>query len=70
MSTTPFNVKGMRCPSCIRHIHQALVDIDGVEHIDVRLREGQVLVQHAAGVDPSALRAAIEDAGYEAERAA
>lgn len=67
MTETQLNVKGMSCPSCIRHINQALTEIDGVAQVEVRLREGRVLVQHAADIDPSALRGAIEEAGYEAE---
>jgi copper chaperone len=59
-------VKGMTCPSCIRHIDDALKEVDGVSSIQVQLREGQVLVRH----DPdssiaSALVDALKEAGYE-----
>lgn len=69
MTETQLNVKGMSCASCIRHVSQALNDIDGVAQVDVRLREGRVLVQHAAELDTATLCSAVEAAGYEAELA-
>jgi copper chaperone len=63
---TELNVKGMSCPSCVRHIQEAL-DIDGIERVEVKLREGKVLVEHQPHIDASVLTGAIEDAGYEAE---
>lgn len=64
---TLFNVKGMSCGSCIRHIGAALGDIEGVENVQVKLAEGTVRVQHEPNVEPSLIAGAIEDAGYEAE---
>ncbi len=66
MKETLLHVDGMSCPSCIRHIDSALRDIQGVDKVDVKLREGTVLVKH----DPSAAPAntlieALRDAGYE-----
>ena len=67
MSETRLNVKGMSCGSCVRHINQALCDIEGIENVDVSLREGKVVVRHQPHIDASVLTGAIEDAGYEAE---
>ena len=63
---TELNVKGMSCPSCVRHIQEAL-DIDGIEKVVVKLGEGKVFVEHQPQIDASVLTGAIEDAGYEAE---
>lgn len=69
MSDSVFNVKGMTCGSCVRHINQALSVIDGVEHVDVRLRDGRVLVRHAPNLPTDKLVVALDDAGYEAHLA-
>ncbi|MCA9569806.1 MAG: heavy-metal-associated domain-containing protein [Myxococcales bacterium] len=63
MEETWLIVEGMSCPSCIRHIDGALKGVDGVEAVDVRLREGKVLVRHR-GVMPADLARAVEAAGY------
>lgn len=63
---TQLNVQGMSCPSCIRHVDAALSDLDGVVSVEVRLREGRVLVEHDPAVAPvSRLASALRDAGYE-----
>ncbi|MRG90976.1 heavy-metal-associated domain-containing protein [Polyangium spumosum] len=67
MKETLLQVDGMSCPSCIRHINDALRGIDGVEEVDVKLGEGTVVVKHDPSSAPmSALVAALRDAGYEA----
>jgi copper chaperone len=63
---TLLDVTGMTCPSCIRHINAALADIEGVAKVEVRLRDGKVLVQHDPAVaDVNALLEALREAGYE-----
>jgi copper chaperone len=66
---TLLDVKGMTCSSCVRHINQALNVLDGVKRVDVRMREGRVLVEHETTLDSAKLVGAIEDAGYEASAA-
>lgn len=61
-------VEGMTCPSCVRHIDNALRDVDGVIKVEVRLREGRVLVEHE-GTDIASLVSAVQEAGYEAQPA-
>ncbi len=64
---TILNVTGMTCGSCVRHVDQSLAKIEGVKQIEVRLREGQVRVQHDPALAPvSTLIDAIQEAGYEA----
>ena len=63
---TILDVSGMSCPSCVRHIHDALRELDGVEKIEVRMRDGKVLVRHDEGkATTSHLIAALREAGYE-----
>lgn len=63
---TTLAVKGMSCPSCIRHIDEALKEVDGVSDVQVKLREGQVLIRHEpnSSIVP-ALVGALKEAGYE-----
>jgi copper chaperone len=63
---TQLNVQGMTCPSCIHHVNAALAELEGVSSVDVRLREGRVLVEHDPVLAPtSELVGALRDAGYE-----
>jgi copper chaperone len=67
MIETTLNVGGMTCGACVRHVSHALTDIDGIEKVDVNLRDRKVFVRHQAHIDASVLTGAIEDAGYTAE---
>lgn len=62
---TLLKVDGMSCGSCVRHVDVALKDVDGVSKVDVRLRQGEVLVQHDADTAVESLVKALADAGYE-----
>lgn len=63
-------VEGMSCSSCIRHVDQALRAVDGVEAVEVKLREGRVLVDHGETTpEIGALVTALADAGYVARAA-
>ena len=63
---TLLDVIGMSCPSCIRHVNAALADIEGVAKVEVRLRDGKVLVRHDPAVaNVNALIEALRDAGYD-----
>lgn len=56
----------MRCPSCVRHINDALRKLDGVDKVEVRLSDGKVLVRHdRAQATTSRMIAALREAGYE-----
>lgn len=65
---TTFDVEGMSCQSCVRHVDQALSKLDGVAAVSVKLREAVVIVDH----DPdrasvATLLAAFADEGYPAK---
>lgn len=65
---TILTVQGMTCGSCVRHVTAALEELDGVEKVDVKLREGIVIVQHDAVEAPvDQLIGALRDAGYESQ---
>lgn len=63
---TTLEVKDMTCGACVRHVGEAL-RIAGVAKLDVRLRDGIVVVDHdAAIVSVPALVAALDRGGYPA----
>ncbi len=59
-------VDGLACPFCAYGIEKKLSAIDGVEKIDVDIKEGQVIVTMASGASLSEDRArqAVKDAGF------
>jgi copper chaperone CopZ len=56
----------MHCAHCERAVREELGAVAGVESVGVDLESKRVVVQ-GEGLDDGALRAAIEEAGYEAE---
>ena len=63
--THTFTVAGMHCGHCKTSVTEELSAVEGVESVEVDLDTKLVLV-HGEGLDDAALRAAIEEAGYEA----
>ncbi len=51
--TTVFDVAGMTCGSCVRHITNAVGGLAGVLRVDVSLKDGTVCVVHDAEKAPS-----------------
>jgi len=58
-------VPGMSCAHCERAVSDELASVDGVESVSVDLESKRVVVRGRT-LDDAALRAAIDDAGYEA----
>ncbi len=62
---TMLEVQGMTCPSCIRQVSSALTELEGVGAVNVKLRDGLVVVKHDATQAPiDQLIAALDEAGY------
>lgn len=62
---TLFAVEGMTCGSCVRHVRAALGALEGVEQVDVQLKDGSVRVRHDAAAAPiEELIEALRSAGY------
>lgn len=68
MKRTELLVEGMSCGSCVNHVDHALRELPGVRAVEVRLRDGKVIVEHdPSSNDTSALIASIKAIGYEAK---
>jgi copper ion binding protein len=64
-STDTYRVEGMTCGHCVRSVETELADLDGVLAVDVDLASGDVVVTSERPLDARAVRAAIDEAGYE-----
>ena len=59
-------VEGMSCGHCVNHLKTALTeDIQGVQVLEVSLEGKYAVVDMQDSVTEEALRAVIEDLGYE-----
>jgi copper chaperone len=64
-TTTTLLVDGMTCDACVRSIRSAVGQVDGVTDVSVDLATGQVTVTAEPAPDHAALRAAVEDSGFD-----
>ncbi|MDO3638744.1 cation transporter [Mycolicibacterium arseniciresistens] len=62
------NVRGMSCGHCVAAITSAVAPLPGVTDVAVDLEQGLVTVEGSA--DEASVVAAIEDTGYDVDRAA
>jgi copper chaperone CopZ len=65
MTTATYTVKAMTCDHCVRPVTEEITKVAGVSDVDVDLASGRVTITSAGPVDDAALRAAVEEAGYE-----
>jgi copper chaperone len=65
MTEITYTVPAMHCAHCERAVGSELRQVAGVESVDVDL-DTKLVVVRGEDLDDSALRAAIEEAGYEA----
>lgn len=65
--TTDLAVAGMTCGHCVSSVTEELSSMDGVESVNVQLNAGgvsTVTVASRSPLDPEAIRAAVDEAGY------
>jgi copper chaperone len=70
MSTTmkqEFAVGGMSCGGCVASVTRAVSRLPGVKMVDVSLQNKAATIEYdATAIEPAAIVAAIEAAGFEA----
>ena len=64
-ATTTYTVTGMTCGHCAASVTEEVQGIPGVEDVNVAVESGAVTVTSAEPLEESAVRAAVEEAGYQ-----
>ena len=65
MTTATYTVTGMTCGHCVSAVTEEVTQVPGVTSVDVDLATGRLTVTSDAPVDDDAVRAAVDEAGYE-----
>lgn len=65
MAEATYSVTGMTCDHCVRAVKTEVGSVAGVTSVSVDLEAGRVTVVSEEPVDPAAVRAAVEEAGFE-----
>lgn len=65
MHTTDYAISGMTCAHCERAVADELGHLAGVTGVRVSAPDGTARVTSAAPLDPTAVRDAVAEAGYE-----
>ncbi len=68
-SEREYTVAGMTCAHCVAAVTEEVERVEGVDLVSVELASGRLAVR-GDGVEDSAVRSAVEEAGYEVVGAA
>jgi copper ion binding protein len=63
--TQTYTVTGMTCGHCVASVTEEVQEIPGVQDVEVTLETGAVTVTTAEPIDDAAVKAAVEEAGYQ-----
>lgn len=58
-------VEGMSCGHCVKHVKEALSELNGVTNVEVNLEAKTAVLEASVEVKDEDIRFAIDDAGYE-----
>ena len=64
-TVSEYTVTGMVCQHCVLAVTEEVGAIEGVTDVQVDLAAGSVRITSNGPLDSSAVRAAIDEAGYE-----
>ncbi|WBB73110.1 heavy-metal-associated domain-containing protein [Micromonospora sp. WMMD1128] len=62
---TTYQVNGMTCGHCVNAVSAELTALPGVTDVQVDLATGRVTVTSQSPLDADAVRAAVDEAGYD-----
>jgi copper chaperone len=65
MTTSTYSVTGMTCEHCVGAVRAEIGRLPGVREVSVELASGLVSVHSDAPLEPAAVAAAVDEAGYE-----
>lgn len=63
--TNTYTVTGMTCDHCVQAVTGELSSLPGVDDVQIDLSSGAVKVTSAEPLPDDAVRAAVDEAGYE-----
>ncbi|MFF1506107.1 heavy-metal-associated domain-containing protein [Streptomyces sp. NPDC058326] len=63
--TTVYHVKGMTCGHCEGAVSSEISELPGVSSVTAVAKTGEVTVVSESPLDVEAVRAAVDEAGYE-----
>ena len=64
MTESTYTVTGMTCGHCVRAVTEEVSSVPGVDEVAVTLESGALVVR-GENVSPDAVRAAVDEAGYQ-----
>ncbi len=67
MDELRFTVPDMTCGHCVQAVHDGIAALAGVDGVSVDL-DSKVVVVTGTDLDPAAVDAAVDDAGFEVAR--
>lgn len=65
MATTTYTVTGMSCEHCVASVTEEMSELAGVTDVAVELETGKVTVTSDEPLTTEAVRAAVDEAGYQ-----
>ena len=65
--TTTFTINGMACSHCVNAVTTEICKLDGVTGVHVNLATGTATIDSNQQLDPTAVAAAVDEAGYAVE---
>ena len=68
MASNDYQVTGMTCGHCEMSIREEVIEIPGVQDIQVSAQTGKLNVTAEGEIDDAKVLAAVEEAGYSAVR--
>ena len=64
-STATYTVSGMTCGHCVSSVAEEVAKIPGVTEVQVDLASGAVTIASETQVEETAVKEAVDEAGYE-----
>lgn len=58
-------IEGMTCEHCVRHVEEALKELEGVTSAKANLKEKNALVELNQDISEDTFKEAIEEVGYD-----
>ena len=65
ITTHTYDVMGMTCGHCVSAVSGELANLPGVNDVEIDLDTGKVTLTSDRPLDADAVRAAVDEAGYE-----